>query len=461
MSQPSAIISNRAWLPVEELGSARLRLRDQLTIYPRSTSPHNPDPPPIHLYDEESMPGYFGVPREYFHQRTRGRFYPVMDVTEGREINFASSIRLRPLQIEPVNAIVNGFRTGARLGAILQMPPGAGKTVSALKIVEKIGKSTIVLLHKEFLVNQWRERIEQFLPNARVGIVQQDKCEVEDKDIVLCMMQSLSSRRYSEKLYKFPGLLITDECHRCSSPTFHKAVTCFGPRYMLGLSATPRRKDMTENVFFWTLGPVTAKVEKSELTPKVKRIKTGIKLAPNARTAPDAVVNRILAHSTKRNAQIISTLMQAAKAGRKIIVFSVLKKHLLFLSQGLKAVDKSISFDFYTGSWYDPIALREGNEKQRKRTQRELDNAATKQVIFATYSMAREGLDIPDIDTVFLALPQTDVEQAVGRILRYHPDKKEPIIVDFLDECNARTKRMAASRLKLYQRLGALKILLS
>jgi len=114
-----------------------------------------------------------------------------------------------------------------------------------------MGKTALVLVHKEFLINQWRERIQEFLPNAKIGIVWRDKLRFTGKDIVLCMMQSLLARKYVSRLYKWPGLLVIDECHRAGAPKMNQTVRLFNADHRLGLSATPTRKDKADNVFLY------------------------------------------------------------------------------------------------------------------------------------------------------------------------------------------------------------------
>ena len=135
-------------------------------------------------------------------------------------------------------------------------------TSSSLYILSKLEKKTIVIVHKEFLMNQWIERIQQFLPGARIGKIQGQIIDIDNKDIVLCMLQSLVLKEYPSSLFDSFGLTIIDEVHHISSETFSNALFKVVTKYMLGLSATMNRKDGTTKVFKMFLGPVVHKAEK-------------------------------------------------------------------------------------------------------------------------------------------------------------------------------------------------------
>lgn len=455
------VVSNLAWIPIAQIGgpAAVERLKERLTVHPRSTSPHNPEPDPIICYEETEEA--IGVPRDYFARKTTGKYDVELEVTEGLPTSIPKPIRLWDHQNDPVETIVDVFRKGI-LGGVLEAPCGTGKTVMGLEIARRLGITTLIVVHKEFLMDQWKERIQQHMPEARIGTVWQDSIQFRDKDIVIAMLGSLLSRRYAQAFYEWPGLVITDEVHRIGAPTWGKVIAQFRSRWRLGLSATPRRKDGADSVFLWNIGPVLYRCKEQRRSPLVKRYNTGVHLPArvDGNKLSDAVLTRILSKSTKRNGMIVAVLIKATETGRKIIVFSDLREHLLDLKEGLNQMAPQIHSDVFVGGWFTPEWLaskRTTPPKFRKREKEELKRAEGAQVIFATYAMAKEGLDIDTLNTAFLATPKTDVEQAVGRILRsFGP--KEPIIVDFIDECSSRTKQMATSRMKLYKKLGALKV---
>ena len=147
-------------------------------------------------------------------------------------------------------------------GGCLALHTGFGKTCLALYIISALKKRTIIIVHKEFLMRQWIERIEQFLPEAKVGKIQAKTIDVEGKDIVICMLQSLSMKEYNKELFKGYGLTIVDECHHISAEVFSRAFFKIVTKYTLGLSATIKRKDGLTKIIKWFLGDIVCKVER-------------------------------------------------------------------------------------------------------------------------------------------------------------------------------------------------------
>jgi superfamily II DNA or RNA helicase len=320
-------------------------------------------------------------------------------------------------------------------------------TVVACAIIARMQVPALVLVHKEFLVNQWKERIAQFLPEAQIGIVQQDRCEYQGKHVAIGMMHSVAGRDYGQKFRDWPGLIIADELHRLSAETWSVIPSRFRARWRLGISATPRRKDGAENVFHYHLGRPLFVAKEKRMTAKVRRVWTRFKLVKTERFNPNlasrAILLKHLTQAENRNNEIVQQLMSALKAGRKVLVLSERLKHLSLLDDLLQRTwiasdGPKPSIGYYVGGMKEE----------------ELDEAAEAQVIFATAQFASEALDIPALDTLFLASPLSDVEQATGRILRPHPGKKDPVVVDFVDLDITQFARMAEGREAFYKRQG-------
>ena len=130
------------------------------------------------------------------------------------------------------------------------------------KYFSAIEKKTIIIVHKEFLLRQWIERIEQFLPDAKVGRIQAKIIDTEDKDIVICMLQSLSQKEYPKEMFREYGFTIIDECHHMSAEVFSRAFFKVVTHYTLGLSATIKRKDGLTKIIKWFVGDVVVKKER-------------------------------------------------------------------------------------------------------------------------------------------------------------------------------------------------------
>lgn len=248
------------------------QIRNDLTIKPlnmRDISSMNDNKSTFPAYRESNnkfyVPHYYGVsnfglPKQY-------------KISEGMDIDLQFAGILRDYQEPVVNKFINHCTNAKYGGGLLELYCAWGKTSGSLYILSQLKKKTLVIVHKEFLMNQWIERIQQFLPNARVGKIQGPTVDVENKDIVLCMLQSLISKEYDQTLFDQFGFTIIDEVHHISSQSFSNSLFKVVTKYMLGLSATMERKDGTTNVFKMFLGEVIYKAEKkSEHLVEVRAI---------------------------------------------------------------------------------------------------------------------------------------------------------------------------------------------
>ena len=213
------------------------------------------------------VPHYYGVQK----------FGPPSEIkiSEGTNVNLHFAGQLRDYQQPVIEQFIHHAtsQTYGVGGGLLELPCAWGKTSGSLFIVAALGKKTLVILHKEFLMNQWIERIHSFLPDAKIGRIQGSVMDVEGKDIVLCMLQSLVGKEYPADLFESFGLTIIDEVHHISSQTFSNALFKVVTKYMLGLSATMDRKDGTTKVFKLFLGEVIHKAEtKTETEVEVRAV---------------------------------------------------------------------------------------------------------------------------------------------------------------------------------------------
>jgi hypothetical protein len=171
------------------------------------------------------------------------------------KINFKGKLRDETFQnVALSKAVAAGH-------GVLSLPCGFGKTTVSLAIACKLGYRTMIVVHKEFLANQWRERIQQFCPGATIGIVQQNKKET-DCDFVIAMLQSLSLKEYSFGDFDSIGTLIVDEAHHICAKVFSQSLFKMCPKHIYGLSATPNRKDGLTKVLHWFMGPTFFSVER-------------------------------------------------------------------------------------------------------------------------------------------------------------------------------------------------------
>ena len=298
-------------------------------------------------------------------------------------------------------------------------------TSISLYILSRLKKKTLVIVHKEFLMNQWIERIQQFLPNAKIGKIQGQIIDIEGKDIVLGMLQSLSMKDYPASLFDSFGLTIIDEVHHISSEVFSCALFKLVTKYMLGLSATMERSDGTTKVFKMFLGEVVYKQERSKDEEVIVRGITyqtnddefnELELDFRGKPASSKMLSKICNYN-RRSEFILKVLDDMIKENPKqqIMIIASYRNILNYFYEAIN--HKQIAtVGFYVGGMKE-AALKKTEEKQ---------------VVLATYSMAAEGLDIKTLTTLIMSTPMTRIEQSVGRILR-QKHENPPIVVDIID----------------------------
>ena len=394
-------------------------IRDELNVRPYI--PKSPvQPPAFPIYRESQNKLY--VPR-FFGVETYG-IPNDMKISHGENTSISFNGSLRDYQENIVNIYKKNVNEIDGGGGLLEVPCGRGKTVIALKLISELKKKTLVVVHKGFLVDQWLERIEQFLPDARVGKIQGQIIDIENKDIVIGMLQSLSMKEYPSNMFDSFGLTIVDECHHISSEVFSRSLLKIVTKYCLGLSATMQRKDGLTRVFKMFLGEIIYK-EKREGDDGVlvKAIEYKTKDDEFNETVFDyrgnpafsTMISKLCTYN-RRSEFILEVLQRelVEKSGQQIMILAHNKNLLVYLHNAIEHRNIA-SVGYYVG----------GMKKEA------LKETESKTIVIATYAMAAEALDIKTLTTLILATPRTDVTQAVGRILRVKHDR--PLVVDIVD----------------------------
>jgi len=362
-----------------------------------------------HYYGVEN----FGVPNSY-------------KINEGENINLEFNGELRDHQKPVVDTYLNHIYKNDNMasGGLLELPCAAGKTVISIYILSKIKKKTFIIVHKEFLMNQWIERIQQFLPKARIGKIQGPVIDIDDKDIVIGMLQSLSMKEYPSSVFDSFGLTIIDEVHHISSEVFSKSLFKLVTKYMLGLSATMNRKDGTTHVFKMFLGDVIYKGEREEDRDVIVRAIeyqvndddfNEVILDYRGNPAYSSMISKLCEYN-HRSEFILKVLkdMLIENPLQQIMILAHNRNLLKYLHDAIKHRNIA-TVGYYVGGM---------KEQSLKETE-------GKKVVVATYSMAAEALDIKTLTTLIMATPKTDIQQSVGRILR--EKHSNPIVVDIID----------------------------
>ena len=352
------------------------------------------------------------LPRHYAFEKYSTAKKNLLPQGQSIDLNFEGTIR--DIQQQTIDATLIAFEKYN--GGLVSLDTGLGKTVVALKLISMLKVKTLVVVHAEFLLDQWAERIKQFLPGARIGIIRQDRCEIQETDIVIGMIQTIIKRDYPKGMFDSFGMLVIDEVHHTASRTFSSLFFKVQTKYHLGLSATPERKDGLSKVIYWFLGPQIITIKRETGIPSVKFIFTDVSNFEEKYNRVGKINNPTmitdLTLKNNRNDLIIKVILEYLNQNRKILVLS----------------DRRNQCEYFLKNLPEGIAgMYLGGMKSKNR-----QDSTECSVILGTYQASGEGFDVPELDTVILATPKSDVQQAIGRILR-QKNKNEPIILDIVD----------------------------
>lgn len=357
------------------------------------------------------------------------------------EVEFQFNGDLKPFQQEAIDKILS-----SDLGT-LEAPTGAGKTVIALAVIAHRRQPALIIVHTVELLRQWTDRIHTFLgiPTNDIGIIGNGKKEM-GKRITVALIQSLY--KCASEVAPHIGFLIVDECHRTPARTFTEAVSTFDCKYILGLSATPWRRDGLSKLIFWYVGNVVHKVDKENLVESGDVLKAEV--IPRETnfypfSDPTSEYAKMLSEVTQdydRNRLIVGDIAKEAGNGGGIcLVLSDRKTHCNTLRAMLES--KGIQAEVLTGDTPD---------NERKAIVQRLNEKQTK-VIIATGQLIGEGFDCKELSTLFLTTPvrfDGRVLQYLGRVLRPAEGKDKPRVFDYIDKNVGVLKASAEARRRVY-----------
>jgi len=364
------------------------------------------------------IPRFYGI--RHFGEPGLSELSPGLDI----DVSFTQTLRDYQEKIIDVymSHVTSGRSSGG--GGILEVPCGAGKTIMALNICSRLKKKTLILVHKEFLMNQWIDRIRDFLPSARVGKIQGKTFDIENKDIVIGMIQTMYDRPYPPNTFASFGLTISDEVHRVGSEEFSKTLLKVVTPYMLGISATVDRKDGLTELLYMFIGP--------KIYSETRKDDDGVQVRAIQFDHSDEKRYREEQRDVRGNIKYSTMINQISDFGpRRIFLMRVLQdlikenseKQIMVLSHKRDLLDY---LETEIGSSFATVGQYVGGMKAAA-----LQESEGKQIVLATYAMAAEALDIKSLNTLVMVSPKTDIIQSVGRILRTRSDGK--IIVDIVD----------------------------
>jgi len=379
------------------------------------------------------VPKHFGIER----------FGPVeetqRDVAQTPELYWEFSGEIRDAQ----KPVVNAFLEPEPHDGVLSLQTGGGKTVCALYIASRLKLPTLVLVHSGFLKDQWIERISAFLPKARIGTIQGETFDIENKDIVVGMLQTIALREHPPNHFKRFGLVIVDECHHIASEGFSQAVPKLTSKYMLGLSATPERKDRLMHVIHWFLGPLLYQSNTADKVDELVNVevyefegddKHNEIIYNNSGVMFTSLMVNKMTENLERNKLLVSILED---------VFDDPERQILILSDRVEHV-KTL-YELLPEKMKEKAGILSRGMKPAVRD----EFCKSKRILIATYQLCKEGFDVASLNTLLMATSRPDVVQTVGRVMRQEKAKRNihPLIIDVVD---VPFRRQFQERLKLY-----------
>lgn len=335
-------------------------------------------------------------------------------------VPFVEQVTLSHAQSQAVQTAL-----GRRYG-VISSPPGSGKTIMGLAAVARRGQRTLWLTHTKELAYQLIDRASMALGLTRdeIGFIGDGVCGIGDR-LTVALMQSL--HRYTPPALLDVGMVVVDEAHHVPADTMAGVVSQFNARYLLGLTATPTRRDGLDDAIFWHLGPITARIDKSDLkdrliAPHVIKRATGVR----PRGDSFAAIVSALVSDERRNRLIVEDTIRAVQRGRRCLVLTERVAHTALLTSLLQERGMAVA------------TLRGGLGKtERAWVVAALDTGEVS-VVVATTSLIAEGFDQPKLDYLALTTPMSyggRVKQAIGRIARTAPHKADAVVVDYCDDC--------------------------
>ena len=411
----------KATVPVESL-------RKTLTVKPNVPKVFVSNPNSVTRYkvykeveDSLYLPKHFGI----------DTYGPPTDTTRDVEPTEAAHWTFRGSLRPAQDAVVNSFLHPVPHDGVLSLHTGGGKTVCALYIASRLRLPTLVIVHNSFLRDQWEERVRMFLPDARIGRIQGDACEVEGKDVVIAMLQTLSMKDIPIATFKPIGLVVVDECHHIASEVFVQALPKVTSKYMLGLSATPQRKDGLMFVAHWFLGPLLYTSDTGDKTD------ADIKVEVYEYKNDDPTFNEILYNSqgVMFTTLMINKLTECEDRTRWLV--EILKDVLEESPhrQVLVLTDRVQHTKDFLAALPEDIQGQSAILSTSVKAAQRAEFCSSKRVLVATYAMCKEGFDVPTLNTLIMATPRPDIDQIVGRILRVEKSARtvHPLVVDIVD----------------------------
>lgn len=409
--------------------------RQQLTLRPDSGGVGSKPSKPLHQYRINNQPDQLFIPRALGGRRDDS----VAIAGNWESLDVESRItEYRLGQLETIDTFLEGLETKSRYGGILRAVTGSGKTVMGIDIALKLGLKTLVIVPRSSLMQQWIDRIMEFTNCKRsdIGIIRGPMREFKDKQFVVGMIHTLAQniQEMPERLYTTFGTVIFDEVHVVGAETFSTVCPAFISKYRIGLSATLRRGDGMESVFWWHIGPVLAQFNRLQAEPRIRIIPYRGQDTSHRGCVWGGNLNLGRYFNRVGNSKDRLELLR-----RFTVKLSNREHDIMVLSDRINHLERLKGVLIQSGIDEAKIGMLTGKVKQLDR-----------KIILGTYGSAGMGVDIPRLSALILATPRAEVEQAVGRVLR----QGSPIIVDIVDTASYIMRGWYMKRRKFYAKIS-------
>jgi superfamily II DNA or RNA helicase len=368
--------------------------------------------------------------------------FKIIDRRQKREsFNITSEIELLDDQKEAIN------KTREKDFGVIVSPPGSGKTIIGLELIAEKHQPSLIIVHRQQLLDQWVDRIQNFLriPKKEIGQIGNKKNTI-GKIITVAMIQALARMNDLSALSNAFGLIIIDECHHIPAKSFREAIVHLNTYYLYGLTATPKRKNNDEKLIYIYIGNIIQEVKQNEYLAR-KNIRTEINIRETELFAPFdykidkyETISRILIHDTQRNSMILEDIGKNANRFKTILILSERKSHVDILNLYLK--DR-----------YETITIHGDDSESSRKSKIEQIKQGHFKIVISTGQYFGEGIDINNLDCLFIVYPfafEGKLIQYIGRIQR---SEKRPVIFDYRDVKIDYFEKMFKQRKRYYNKL--------
>jgi len=363
------------------------------------------------------------------------------------ETTFNNDIKLTPAQAEVVEK-ATGYNQG-----VIVAPSGSGKTIMGLELIARRKQPALILVHRKQILDQWVDRIQGFLGIAKTHIGQYSGVKKKvGKQITVGLLQSLARKDDLSDLQNSFGTIIVDECHHIPASTFREVIAQLNPKYLYGLTATPKRKHNDEKLIYVYIGDIVAQMAVSDVpayetkvsvyTPEVLIRPTDLEIPFKFTTDHFQLLAKIISCDTGRNRLVVDDILTEVGKNRKILVLSERKEHLEILNMYLKNKCETI------------VISGDDSARSRKSKLAQIQSGHY-QVILSTGQFFGEGIDVRGTTCLVLVFPFSFEGKLVQYMGRLRDVGAQKLIIDYRDKNIPFLEKQFKQRMRYYKKLKA------